>query len=98
MPRIVLSLAAERNLADLFEWIAQDSGLDRAEAVLDRLQGAMTNLAALPGLGRARHELEGAPRSFALWPWIIFYEALPEEDGVIIWRVLDGCRDLPTVY
>ena len=93
-PRIVLSLAAERDLDDLFDYIARDSGVDRAEAILRRLGDTMANLAAAPRIGRIRPDLGGA-RTFAVWPWIIFYEPLSSGEGVAIWRVVDGRRDLP---
>ncbi len=93
--RILLSRAAEQDLDDLFDWIARDSGADRAEAVLRRIEETLLNLAATPGIGRIRHDLDGAPRSFALWPWLILYE--PTEDDVLVLRVIDGRRDLPSV-
>ena len=93
--RVVLTLAAERDLDALFDYIAGDSGIDRAEAVLRRINETATNLAVFPRIGRVRPDLDGAPRVFALWPWLIIYEPLPADDGIVVWRVLDGRRDLP---
>ena len=94
-PKVVITLAAERDLDVLFDWIAKDSGPDRAEAVLRRIQRTIDQLAALPRIGRVRTDLDGTPRTFAVWPWIVIYEPLPADDGVVIWRVLDGRRDIP---
>jgi len=72
--KIVLSPAAGNDLATLFEYIAEDSGVDRAEMVLRRIEQTLQNLASWPRIGRVRSDIEGAPRVFALWPWLIFYE------------------------
>ena len=94
MPRIVLSLDAERDLDALFDWIAGDSGADRAEAILRRIDETLDLLAALPRIGRIRRDLDGEPRTFAIWPWVIVYEPLSAGDGIVVWRIVDGRRDL----
>jgi len=94
---IVKSLAAERDLADLFDYIAQDSGSDRAEAILRRIDNTLRNLADWPYIGRVREDLDGTSRAFSIWPWIVIYEPRAERDGILVWRVLDGRRDIPTI-
>lgn len=93
--RIVLSLDAERDLDSLFDWIAEDSGVDRAEAILRRIDETLQLLAGMPRVGRIRSDLDGEPRTFAVWPWIIVYEPLSTGQGIVVWRVVDGRRDLP---
>jgi len=95
--RIVYSLDAERDLADLFDYIAQDSGVQRAELVLRRIERTLDTLADWPFIGRVRPELDGEPRSFSVWPWIVIYGPQPSGRGIYVWRVLDGRRDLPRV-
>ena len=85
---------AERDLDELFDLIAADSGNDRAEAILRRLQQALVNLAAFPRIGRIRNDLDGSPRSFAVWPWTIIHEPTGTT-GIVVWRIVDGRRDLP---
>ena len=94
-PRIVLSQDAERDLDALFDWIASDSGVDRAEAVLRRIDETLTLVAGMPRIGRVRRDLDGEPRTFAVWPWVIVYEPLTTGVGIVVWRVVDGRRDLP---
>jgi plasmid stabilization system protein ParE len=95
-PPIVKSLEAERDLIDLFEYIANDSGVDRAELILRRIDHTLQNLAVWPRAGRIRLDLDGTPRVFALWPWLIVYE--PRSDGgIVVWRILDGRRDLSRI-
>ncbi len=93
--RVVLSLDAERDLDALFEWIVIDSGVDRAEAVLMRIDQTLDVLAATPRIGRIRRDLDGEPRTFAVWPWVIVYEPQAGSPGIVVWRIIDGRRDLP---
>lgn len=96
-PLVVRSLAAQRDLADLFDYIALDSGVERAELVLRRIDDAIFDLADSPLIGRVRPELDGSPRVFALWPWLIVYEPQPTGRGIYVWRVVDGRRDISSI-
>jgi len=93
-PRISLSREAERDLDALFDWIARDSGVERAEAILRRIDQTLDLIAAMPRIGRVRRDLDGEPRTFSIWPWIIVYEPGSNTDGIVVWRVIDGRRDL----
>jgi toxin ParE1/3/4 len=93
--RIVLSLDAERDLDSLFDWIAHDSGVERAEAILRRIDETLDLIADVPRIGRVRYDLDGEPRTFSVWPWIIVYEPQSTGQGMVVWRIIDGRRDLP---
>jgi plasmid stabilization system protein ParE len=84
--RIAKSLEAERDLSNLFGYIANESGVDRAEMILRRIERS---------LSRVHSELDGSPRTFSIWPWIVIYEPEPTGDGILVWRIIDGRRDLP---
>jgi plasmid stabilization system protein ParE len=92
MPRILRSPLARADLLDIWTWIADDASPRTADAYLARLYAAFDRLAALPRSGRVRTEFEGAPRSFVVWPCVVFYEPLADDDGIVIWRVLHGAR------
>jgi plasmid stabilization system protein ParE len=81
----------------LFDHIANDAGVERAEMILCRIDRTLRNLASWPLIGRVRPDLEGAPRVFSVWPWLIFCEPRADADGIVIWRVLDGRRDIPKI-
>lgn len=91
---IQLSLAAERDLDDLFDHIEAESGGARADAAATRILTLLASLADLPGMGRIRRELDGEPRSFVVWPWIVLYEPLIVRPGIFVLRILDGRRHL----
>ena len=95
LPAIVYALDAERDLTELFDYIATEAGLDRAEMVLRRIEETLNNLARFPRAGRIRADLAGSPRSFSVWPWLVIYEPKPDDNGIFVWRVLDGRRDIP---
>jgi toxin ParE1/3/4 len=94
---VVYSLEADNDLADLFAYVAIEDGLDRAALVLQRIQTAITSLADWPGIGRVRKDLDGTPRLFSVGPWVIVYEAQNTDQGIVVWRVVDGRRDLRNV-
>lgn len=94
-PHAVLSNDAKQDIDDLFAWLAADSGVGRAEVVLQRIFTTIERVAAMPRIGRVRHDLDGKPRSFSVWPWLIVYEPLPTGQGVHVWRIMDGRRDIP---
>jgi plasmid stabilization system protein ParE len=94
MAEYILSGEAVRDLSELENFLTDREGRNRALAVLARLHRAMSSIAASPGIGRRRHELVGAPQSFAVQSWIIFYRATADRMGVEIIRVIDGRRDI----
>jgi plasmid stabilization system protein ParE len=63
--------------------------------VLRRIEQTIGLVATMPRIGRVRHDLDGQPHTFAIWPWLIVYEPLPTGNGIVVWRVIDGRRDLP---
>ncbi len=83
---------ARRDAARLALWIGRESGVDRAQAVMDRLEAAL-RLARRPRLGRVRRDLKGEPRSFPVGPWSI-YEPLKDSSGILVLRILDSRRDI----
>lgn len=94
---ITLSRDAEQDLAELFDYIALDSGVDRAELVLRRIESTLRLLAEWPRSGRLHPELDGSPRIFSVWPWLIIYEPAGAGKGLFVWRIVDGRRDLPRI-
>ena len=91
--RMRLSPAAKQDLDQIFDWIAADADVERAEVVLQRIWHTLELLDIAPRIGRQRTNFAGSPRIFTLWPWIIFYR--PDMKATIqILRVLDGRRDL----
>jgi toxin ParE1/3/4 len=94
MPRIIRSSIAQQDLIEIWLYIAKENSTQVADAILARLSGALEVLSSAPLIGRRRTDFTGKPRSLAVRPYVIFYEPLPEKDGIMIWRILHGARRL----
>jgi antitoxin ParD1/3/4 len=89
----VLDFGAERDLDEIWEYIAADS-LDAADRFLNRLFGACEALARTPGMGHKREDLTQHPVLF--WPvgeYLIIYRAAPLPVRIV--AVVRGSRDVP---
>lgn len=92
MSRVDLSAAAERDLDEIWRYIAQDSP-EMADRFIDRLLATCHDtLAPSPRIGKSREELAPGLRSFPVLPYLLFYR--PIEDGIEIARILHGRRDV----
>lgn len=93
-PRLLFATDARADLFDVWSYISREHATAIADAFLARIRGALEIVASAPLIGRVRPELVGRPRSIVVPPYVVFYEPLPEGDGILIWRVLHGARDL----
>ena len=94
MNRYVLSVAAELDLDEIWEYIAQDN-LDAASRWIGKLFDAFQLLAQTPAIGHKREDLTPFPILF--WPvgaYLILYRA--QEEWIEIVAVTQGARDIPT--
>ncbi len=80
-------------LFDIWSYIAEQSGLDRADQVILRLHDAMQKVASTPGMGHVRSDL--ADETLRVWPvhnYLVIYR--PDTSPLEVVRVLHGARDL----
>ena len=92
---IVLQPRAKVDLAEIWEFIADDSD-GHADAFIDLIDQKFQALAHQPGIGRRRDDLADGLRSFPVGRYVIFY--ITVSVGVQIVRVLHGARDLETTF
>ncbi len=96
MSRIRITRSAETDLLELWLSIAEENPV-AADHVLDAVEATASLLANHPEMGRARPELAEDLRSFPTSsPYIIFYQ--PEENGLLLVRVLHHARDIDEEY
>jgi len=93
-PKVVRTRGAQNDFRRIYAWIAYEGGHARAVTVLSRIETTIERLALHPRIGRVRKDFDGDPRVFSVAPWMIVYEALPDEAGIQILRLIDGRRDL----
>ena len=89
---------AEEDLVEIHAFIPLDSP-DAADRIVDKLTAAAEMLRHHPRLCQRRPEIRSYLRMMTEWPYVLLYEAIPDEDGVPVLfveivRVLDGRRDL----
>jgi len=90
---------AERDLEDIFDYIARSDGIDRANYILDQLENRIIALELKPQRGHYPPELEQLGiksfREIFFKPYRIIYEI--DGSKVIIHVCVDGRRDLQTL-
>lgn len=92
MTRFRLTELAEADLEAILDHIADDTGPERAHAVLTDLVSAFTLLGGHPGIGHERLDLaDGELRFWGVHAFLIAYRT--ETGAVEIVRVLHGARD-----
>jgi len=96
--RIVYSDEAIADLLALEQYIAERDGAVRANKIVQRLEGVIRLLSESPGLGRRRSFPSGELRMFAVWPWLIAYTQLSDGDGIYVIRIVDGRRDIESIF
>lgn len=96
MAYVVVRPQAERDLIELWRYIAEESTPARADAFLDKLLDKVDVLAGQPGIGRPRDELKPGLRSHPVERYLIFYFQIDE--GIELVRILHGRRDVDTAF
>jgi plasmid stabilization system protein ParE len=94
MSKYFLSVEAELDLDEIWEYISRDS-LDAADRWIAKLFDEFESLARNPGMGHGREDLTTLPILF--WPvdaYLILYRAKSERIEII--AVTQGARDIPT--
>jgi len=86
-----LSERARRDLEDIRLYTLENWGNDRAKQYLIELALKFEQIAAAPGLGRVRGEIDGSVRSFSATHHTVFYRECV--DGIEVVRVLHPSMD-----
>jgi toxin ParE1/3/4 len=95
MSRLRVSLAASRDLEEIYHYIARDN--PRAAARLHaRLFERFNLLASQPMLGQSRDDLRPGLREMTVGKYVICFT--PSADLVQIQRVLHGARDISQFF
>lgn len=97
--RVVMVEVAEWDLYDIHRYVELNDSPERADTLLDGLEGAVAGLADVPECGHFPPELERIGireyREIHFKPYRIVYSI--SGDSVIVHTVLDGRRDVQTV-
>lgn len=92
MYEVLLSLEAEKDLVDIFEYSLIEFGVDKAESYTLSFQDAFDLLGENPVVGKKRDEIKSGLRSIVKEEHIIFYRIM--NDQILIVRILHSSRDI----
>ena len=101
MPEVKHTPQALADLDDIWMTIAS-SNVNVADRVIDRIAECLQLLAARSEMGNScgniAQDLPEDLRHFTVlpYPYVLFYK--PMEDGIVVYRILHGHRDLPDVF
>ena len=86
------SAEADKDIEDLFDYTAEEFGLDQAVTYVNAFDSVFVDLLDTPKLGRTRPEIRRDLRRIVKESHTIFYRIL--KDLIRIVRILHGSRDL----
>ncbi len=93
MSGYALTPAADADLAELWQYVAQASGPSAADRVEAELHSTMLLLATSPGIGHVRTDLaDETLKVLAVHNYLIIYR--PTTRPIQVIRVLHGARDI----
>lgn len=94
--QVLFTEDAERDLEDLYRFLASRDGIETAERILGEIEHACLGLEDLPAKGNVPKELTGLGitdyRELHHKPWRMIYRIIGED--VIVYCVADGRRDM----
>jgi toxin ParE1/3/4 len=87
---------AEKDLLDIYQYVAQNDSVDRADSLIDKLEKTILRLETLPHRGHVPPELERIGvleyKEVFYKPYKIIYQVI--KGSVYVHCVLDSRRDL----
>jgi len=93
---VLLSEDAERDIEDIYRFIADRDGIKTADRILDELESTAAGLAEMPERGNIPKELASVGiteyREAHHKPWRMIYRIIGSD--VVIYCVADGRRDM----
>jgi toxin ParE1/3/4 len=96
---VLLTADAERDLEDIYTYIAQYDSREKADYVLDRLVGVTDSLATSPERGLQPRELSALGiqeyRQVFFKPYRVIYRQIDRQ--VIVYVIADGRRDMQSL-
>lgn len=97
--RVLFAEDAERDLEDLYRFLASRDGVQTAERILGEIEECCLGLEDFPTRGNAPKELVGLGiteyRELHHKPWRMIHRIIGED--VIVYCITDGRRDMQSV-
>lgn len=94
MSNVTYSALADRDLDDIWDYIAQDS-VFQADRLLLRFRDKLEYLAKWQTIGRPRPELSKGCHSYPFGKYCFYFR--PSDTGIEVLRILHSARDLDQI-
>lgn len=91
-----LAVGAKQDLQNIFAYVAEQSGEQRAHALVREIISTFPHLSEFPRMGMGRSDLSRGLRSFPVAKYLVFYRRYL--DGVRIIRVIHGARAINRIF
>jgi toxin ParE1/3/4 len=96
---VLLSATAERDLEEIYRYIAENDSVANADRVLVGIEEACSRLTSLPNRGNVPNELSllgiTEYREVHFKPYRVIYRVMKK--AVVVYCVLDGRRDMQSL-
>ena len=89
--RVRLSRAAKSDLDDIWDYVADESGIEQAGRLIDSITNKFALLGRHPRAGRRRDEIHAGVRSMPAGSYVIYYRW--RKNAVEIAHVFHAMRD-----
>ena len=96
--RVIFSPQAEADLDAMLHYLAFKDDAPRSSGFVRRVLTKCEQLTSMPYRGRQRPDIAPGIRSLPFRPVVIFYRVRADGDIIEIVRIIDGRRDLATVF
>lgn len=97
--KVFLTEGAQRDLEDIYRYVAESASIARADSVLDRLIETAQSLSAYAERGSTPRELRSlgiqAYRELVVGPYRLIYRTLRRR--VVVYVIADGRRDMQSL-
>ncbi|MGV3347076.1 type II toxin-antitoxin system RelE/ParE family toxin [Enterobacteriaceae bacterium LUAb1] len=96
---VVLTRDAEDDLEEIYDYIAEHDGVERADCVLNQLLEVSQSLSRFPAKGSVPRELQSLGirefRQTFFKPYRVIYRVVGQQ--VVIFVIVDGRRDMQSL-
>lgn len=96
---VLLSSDAERDIEDIYRFVAINDSVDKAERLLSAIEALCLGLAEMPERGNVPKELSPLGiqefRELHYKPYRVIYRIYGVR--IVVYALLDGRRDMPTL-
>ncbi len=94
MVDVVVVPYADQDVQDIIDYLQSEAETGVAGRYLDNFEALLDRLATYPETGTRRPQLGAKARIGISHPYIIVYDYVPDQDVVVVLRVLHGHRKI----